>query len=162
VDEALARELEAVDWFAACGQPLEIGLQFPFARVGSWAEAIERCSDQSWEDTTLEARNRLTVFLHTHYRDNYRDWNAITVAAKDRVVTPLIDRVWRPFTERHGFGKVLVDCVSWDVLAAIMESEYKGCLGRPEFFLHLLRVYRAGHFPCAWSGEWPAGRLLVW
>ena len=162
MDEAFAQDLEAVDWFAACGQLLTIGLPFPVTQVMSWAKAIERCSDQTWEDITLEARNRLTVFLHTHHRDDYRDWNLITVRAKDRVVTPLIDRVWRPFAERHGFGKVLVDCVSWDVLSAIMEHEYRDCPGRPEYFLHLLQVYRAGHFPCGWSGEWPAGQLLAW
>ena len=162
MDEAFARELEEVDWFTACGQPLAVSLPFPVAPVGSWSEAIERCSDQSWEDATLEARNRLTVFLHTRHRDDYRNWNAITIAAQERIVTPLKDRVWRPFAERHGFGKVLVDCVSWDVLAAVMEHEYRGCPGRPEHFLHLLRVYRAGHFPCGWSGDWPAGHLLAW
>jgi hypothetical protein len=162
VDEAFARVLEMVDWFASGGQPLAISLPFSVVPVGSWAEAIERCSDQSWEDTTLEARNHLTVFLHTHHRDDYRDWNAITIAAKERLVTPLKERVWQPFAEQHGFGKALVDCVSWDVLAAIMEHEYRDCPGRPEYFLHLLRVYRAGHFPCGWSGVWPAGQLLVW
>jgi hypothetical protein len=162
MDEAFARELEAVDWFTACGQPLAVSLPFQAAPVSSWAEAIERCSDRSWEDVTLEARNQLTEFLHRRHRDDYRNWNAITIAAKERVVTPLVDCVWRPFTERHGLGKVLVDCVSWDVLAAIMEHEYRDCPGRPEFFLHLLRVYRAGHFPCGWSGEWPAGQLHVW
>lgn len=162
MDEAFARELEAVDWFAACGRPLAVSLPFPVARVDNWAEAIEQCSDQSWEDTTLEARNRLTVFLHTQHGDDYRNWNTITVAAKKRVVTPLADRVWRPFAERHGLGKVLVDCVSWDVLAAIMEHEYRDCPDRPEYFLHLLRAYQAGHFPCGWFGKWPAGHLLAW
>ena len=78
------------------------------------------------------------------------------------MVTPLAERVWRPFAERHGFGKVFVDCVSWNVLGAVMEHEYRRFQERPEFSLHLLRVYRAGHFPCGWSGEWPAGQLLAW
>jgi hypothetical protein len=162
MDEAFAQQLEAVEWFTACGPPLAVSLPFTVAPVGRWAEAIKRCSDQSWEDTTLEARNRLTVFLHTYHRSVYRDWNSIADAAKQRVVTPLMDRVWRPFAERHEFGKVLVDCVSWDVAAAIMEYEYRDCPSRPGFFLHLLQVNRLGHFPCGWSGEWPAGQLLVW
>ncbi len=162
MDEVFARELEAVDWFAACGQSLAIGLPFQVSRVGSWAEAIEHCSDQSWEDVTLEAQNRLTVFLHNHHRNDYQRWNAIVDTAKTRVVTPLMDRVWRPLAERNGFGKALVDCASWDVLGAIMEHEYQRFRKRPEFSLHLLQVYRAGHFPCGWSEEWPDGRLLVW
>ena len=30
------------------------------------------------------------------------------------------------------------------------------------FFNELLLVYEAGHFPCGWQGDWPAGRLLVY
>jgi hypothetical protein len=29
------------------------------------------------------------------------------------------------------------------------------------FFLELLGVYEAGHFPCGWRGEWPLGSLVV-
>jgi len=33
--------------------------------------------------------------------------------------------------------------------------------GRPADALHLLNIYRAGHFSCGRQGEWPEGRLLV-
>jgi hypothetical protein len=161
VDEAFAREMEFVKWFSQCGQPLTLNMPFPVTQVGDWTEAIEQCSDQRWEETTLEARNRLTAFLFTHHRDAYSAWNTITDTVKERVITPLVDRVWQPFAERHRLGKAFVDCVSWDVLAGMMEHEYRCCSGRPMFFLHLLQVYRAGHFPCGWSGEWPAGKLIV-
>jgi hypothetical protein len=162
VDEAFARELEAVEWFVACGKPFTVSLPFPMATVSSWSEAIEQCSDPLWEHVTLEARNELTIFLHAHHHDADQNWNVITDAAKERVITPLLDRVWRPFAARQGFGKVLLDCIAWDVLTAIMEHEYRDCVGRPEFFLHLLKVYRGGHFPCGWLGEWPKGQLLAW
>jgi len=162
MDEAFAQELEAVDWFSSCGQPLSVSLPFSIVQVGGWVEAIERCSDQSWEDTTLEARNRLTEFLCAQHHDEYLGWNTITDAAKARVVTPLMNRVWQPFAERHGFSKLFVDTVAWDVLAAIMEHEYQNCHNRPEFFLPLMRVYHACHFPCGWSGEWPVGHLFAW
>lgn len=162
MDETFALELEAIGWFADCGQAPADDLPLATSPVGSWPEAIERCSDLSWEATTLEASNRLTLFLHTHHRDAYQRWNEIVAAAKQRVVTSITDRVWAPFAERHGFGRVLVDCASWDVLGAVMEHEYRCFPDRPEFFSHLLRVYRAGHFPCGWVGAWPAGHLLIW
>jgi hypothetical protein len=162
VDESFAQELEAIDWFAACGQSMVASFPFMVATVKSWEEAIELCSDQQWENVTLDACNELTVFLHTYHRENYLDWNVITDAAKQRVVTPLKERIWGPFAEQHGLGKGLLACVSWDVLAAIMEHEYRHCPGKPEFFTHLLQVYRLGHFPCGWSGDWPSGQLFVW
>ena len=74
----------------------------------------------------------------------------------------MCDLIWRPFAERQGLGKAFTDAVSWDVLAAVMEHAYRDCSGRPTLFLQLLQVYRAGHFPCGWSGDWPDGMLLVW
>lgn len=162
MDNDFARGVEAIGWFSACGREPAVDLPFEAARVGSWSEAIKRCSEQSWEDATLEAQNHLTGFLCMNHRQKYQRWNAIAVEAKACVVTPLADRVWRPFADRYGLGRVFVDCVSWDVLAAIMEHEYQGCDGRPAWFLPLLKVYCAGHFPCGWSGEWPTGRLWVW
>lgn len=162
MDELLARELETTVWLTRCGQPFDLSLPFPTAMVSGWSEAIQRCSDPSWEDICLEARNRLTEYLCTRHPDAYHQWNAITQSAKERVVSSLADRAWSPLAERLGLSKTLVDCISWDVLGAIMEHEYRELSGRPRFFLDLLQVYRAGHFPCGWVGDWPGGTLLVW
>ncbi|HEX3313745.1 MAG TPA: hypothetical protein VHR72_02585 [Gemmataceae bacterium] len=162
MDESFALELEEIQWFHACGKSVEASLPFGAEQVQSWNQAIANCSDPSWENTTLEARNRLTVFLHSRHRDEYQQWNAVTIAAKSRIVTPLTNRVWRPFAENGGLGKVFVGCVTWDVLGAVMEHEYGRLPERPEFFLQLLRTYRAGHFPGGWIGDWPDGKQLVW
>lgn len=162
MNEEFVRELKAVDWFAACGKPCEIDLPFPIKSVSNAANAITQCSAKASRHAALEARNRLTMFLSAHHRDDYRKWNAVTRTAKQRVVTPLTKRVWQPFADRLGLGDVLVNRVAWDILAAIMEQEYSACADRPEHFLLLLRVYQAGHFPCGWTGTWPAGKLLVW
>lgn len=162
MDESFARELEGIRWFQSCGQPLPQSLPFPVAQVSGWSQALSLCSDQAWEDVTLEARNRLTEFLHTRHRDAYQQWNHIAAAAKSRIDAPVCDLIWRPFAERQGLGKAFTDAVSWDVLAAVMEHAYRDCSGRPTFFLQLLQVYRTGHFPCGWSGDWPDGMLLVW
>jgi hypothetical protein len=162
MDEALALEFERIRWFASAGQEHSIALPFPLIQVSSCAEAIEMCSAPAWDDVTLEARNRLTEYLHLRHRERYQQWNDITDEAKTRIVTPLAERVWQPFARLHGLGKVFIDCLSWDVLAAIMEHEYRDCSGRPIFFQHLIDVYRAGHFPCGWRGEWPGGLLLAY
>jgi hypothetical protein len=162
MDEAFAADVRAIRWFSAVGGKPLPAFNIPARAVASKEEALAHCSDPGWEDVTLEARNQLTGFLSRHHPDRHVAWNQITDAAKSAVVTPLATRVWQPFAERHGLDKVFVDFVSWDVLAAIMEHEYRDCTGRPVFFLHLLDVYRAGHFPCGWAGAWPKGKLLVW
>jgi hypothetical protein len=160
MDEVFAADVEGIRWFSAVGEQLP-AFNLPAIAVASTVAALEHCSDPAWEQVTLEARNQLTESLCKRYRDRYAEWNNVADAAQSRVVTPLVNQVWKPFAERYELGKVFVDCVSWDVMAAIMEHEYRDCSGRPVFFLDLLDVYRAGHFPCGWSGEWPKGNLLV-
>ncbi len=162
MDESFAKELQDIRWFSRCGTPVSAVLPFPIEQVSGRGEAIERCSDQAWEDVTLEARNLLTEFLHAKHRVEYQRWNTIAEEAERRIITPLRDRFWQPFADENTLGQSFLDCVSWDVMAAVMEHEYRGSRGRPDFFLGLLEVYRAGFFPCGWSGDWPGGTLWVW
>ena len=162
MDEILAQQLESIDWFKNGGAPFVFDVPFPIEAVFSLSEALERCADPLWEDCTLEARNRLTAFLHKNYPEAYLDWNMITAQAKERVVLPLSKGVWRSFAKQNNCGDSFIHSVQWDVLTAIMEHEYKSCAGRPCFFQDLLKIYKAGHFPCGWEGNWPTGRLVVW
>jgi hypothetical protein len=68
------------------------------------------------------------------------------------VAIPAWPNSWQPGT----------DHVQWDILAALMEHAYLGSGHRCFFFLELLSVYEAGHFPCGWIGPWPQGKLVVY
>jgi hypothetical protein len=154
--------VRAIDWFAHLGKPLSLDLTMPVVRVGSWSEAAECCRDAGWENAQLEAQNQLTFWLHQHDRDNYRQWNEFVVRNKEEVITPLTDGVLLPYQHRHGLDDALVHSVQWDVLGALMENTYLSSGHWSFFFLELLWVYEAGHFPCGWQGEWPSGALLVY
>lgn len=161
-EDSFISELFAIDWFSRCGKgpfvsPLS-GIQ-----VSSWSEAIKLSSATEWENTTLEARNDLTQFLHSNYLNLDRNWSVITRQAKASVICPLTEQHWTPFAVQHGLGKNFLNCVQWDILAACMENAYRQCDGLPSFFSEILNVYRAGHYPCGWSsGEYPSGHLSFW
>jgi hypothetical protein len=44
----------------------------------------------------------------------------------------------------------------------MMENAYMTSKHGSYFFLELLTVYEAGHFPCGWRGEWPSGSLVLY
>jgi hypothetical protein len=162
IDRIFTAEVSAISWFAHCGAPLSAPVPFPVQSVATWKEAAKFCAQPVWADTTLEAGNVLTVFLHHHAREDFERWNEITIEAKLTCVIPLSDTVWKAFAEQHGLGQRFISSVQWDVLSAILEHEYRHVAERPTFFLHLLALYRAGHFPCGWiDGEFPNGTLLV-
>jgi hypothetical protein len=163
VDEAFATELEAIPWLSNVGQAVTEVMPWPFVQVTSWGEAFA-CFDEGWEALKGGARDRLTEFFRDRHNRGTRDfnWNEMIRATKARVITPLHENVWRPFGEWHGLTPVFSDLVASDIRFAAAEHETRRVAGRPEFFLPLLQVYRAGHFPCGWcGGDWPDGFLVV-
>ena len=153
--------VKAIEWFAHCGEPAAFDLTMSVETVRDWPQAMAACQTPSWEDIELEAQNQLTVELHSIARERYQQWNDIVRTFKDDLLTPLSETVWQPFQERRGLPITLVHCVQWDILGALMENAYMGSNHGAFFFLELLSVYEAGHFPCGWRGEWPEGQLLV-
>src|SRR5262249_10203759 len=131
-------------------------------QVRSWSDAVESCADGEWENTQLEAQNQLTEWLHHHDPRNYQNWNTLVAEHKSAVLTQLAEDVWSPYQQSHGLDLVVVQCLQWDVLCALMENSYLSSKHACFFFLELLSVYESGHFPCGWSGEWPVGQLVVY
>jgi hypothetical protein len=162
VPSDVASRLRAINWFSRCGEPLSLDLSMEIEQVRSWREAIESCKDGVWENVQLEAQNQLTVWLHQHDRQKYQEWNKLVDKHKAAVVKKLTEEKWVPYQRRHGLEMAFVHSVQWDVLGALMENTYLGSGHQCFFFLELLSVYEAGHFPCGWRGEWPRGKLIVY
>lgn len=72
-------------------------------------------------------------------------------------------RAWGEFRERSGLEEEnaldneIIDMVKRDLCWAAVEK----ALGRTGFFTGLLEIYKDGHFPCGWEGEYPNGRAAV-
>jgi hypothetical protein len=161
VETDVVARIQAINWFANCGEPAEFDVTMKVERVKRWAQAMKACKTRSWQNTTLEARNQLTMALHNRDRQRYQKWNEITIKFKNEVTMPLTTKVWEPFQKSNGLEIELVHCVQWDILAALMENAYMSSNHGSFFFLELLSIYEAGHFPCGWRGIWPQGVLLV-
>lgn len=162
LDQSFLDSLNTIKWFNQCGEPLTLTVPLPVQPIATWGDAIDACSKPEWENTTLEASNILTAFLHQNARSRYQDWNKTVRIAKEHCINPLTETVWLPFSREHSLDITFIDCVRWDVLGAIMEHVYSNVRERPTFFLHLLSFYKAGHFPCGWvGGTYPNGTLQV-
>lgn len=154
--------LRAIDWFANWGMPVTLGLTMPFHQLSCWEGAIERCTSVDWESSQLEAQNQLTLWLHLHDREQYQDWNNSVREHKKKTLDPLIEQVIAPLLAKIVIEPAaVIPSVQWDILGALMENSYLSSRHAVFFFLELLTVYEAGHFPCGWRGSWPEGELLI-
>jgi hypothetical protein len=118
------------------------------------AGAIACCSSEEWSGFTLEQRNRLTMFLHTHARERYRRWNDIVRAVKE-AVNPLVERKVAAVIGQ------LAGSARWDILGACMEWEYAD-VGEPGFFTGLMQWYLGGRFPCGWGDRDAGGTIRLY
>lgn len=158
----LASRLRAIDWFSNCGKPMNLDLTMRIEPVYSWSEAERGCKDANWDNIRLEMQGQLTVWLHTYSLETYRRWNDIVRRHKSDIANPLFENVWKPNMENLGLDIKAAWSPYRDILGALMENSYLPDGHRCFFFLELMMVYEAGHFPCGWNGEFPAGKLIVY
>ncbi|OON69090.1 hypothetical protein B0919_10290 [Hymenobacter sp. CRA2] len=159
--------------FACCGQPLTLHLPFAYKMLQTPLAVNQALGAVVWENFTLEAQNRLTVFLHLKHNRQYQNWNTLVDAYKQELqfLPPLAQRFatandLEPLPFAH-------DC-QWIFLGLCMENHYSQLDARvPITFQRFLPLYEAGHVPCGWEGEAPeesgcramdfsAGTLLVY
>lgn len=157
----LVAKVRSIEWFVHCGEPGDFDVTMPIERVKTWPKAIKGMKSRAWENVTLEARNQLTARLSQQHRERYQEWNDITEKLKHEVIAPLAEKAWEPFRQDRQLDIVLLHCVQWDVLAALMENAFLDCKHGCFFFHELLSAYEAGHVPCGWIGNWPLGSLVV-
>ncbi len=154
--------IRAVEWFAHCGDPLDLPLDMEIVRAISWKDAIKHEKRQAWSYAILEAQNALTMHLAFNHKQAYNGaWNPLVMEVREFIaheVTPEIEAV----RQRLGHPEDLVASVQWNLIGAFMEDAYIEYNPPTDFFRQLLRVYEAGHLPCGWKvGDWPDGRLVV-
>lgn len=161
--ERLLDALDRTAWFSTVGQAPPESLRGTVVPVASWAEAVECCSSDEWSNFTLEQQNSLTMHLHTHARDRYRNWNDIVDSVK-AVSTPLLERWLAPALAALGSAEAqasVVAAAEWDILGACMELEYAD-IRAPSFFCGLMPWYISGRFPCGWGERTPAGAIQLY
>ena len=161
LDPIIFDHLQGINWFSNVGKPHPItacvAIKVIWLSDNQAAQAA--LSSCEWENATLEARNRLTVFLAKNHRTEYVEWNRLVRETKDRL-KQILDLPLKRIVGRIGTPEVVANSVQWDLLGAVMEATYQE-FSPPIFFSHLLMVYESGHLPCGWSGNWPEGKLLA-
>jgi hypothetical protein len=160
LDSEVFEQLRKISWFSKCAKASNINFGFDNLEwAPNWSIATKYFTSTKWEDTTLQARNAITVHLSNRHQNDYQHWNKLTVQARDQIVKDIMPNILL-FQQQSGLPPEFSKCVRWDLLAAVMESTYKRC-NPPVFFSKLLTVYESGHFPCGWQGEWPNGHLVA-
>lgn len=154
MDTTFFEKVNNINWFSNCGNEFSIA-DFPIKIkfVDSLDKMMTNLSSVTWENFTLEARNRLTEFLQKRERGSYSGhWNKITDTNKSKL--KVVEKIAREYADKNKLDKVFVDDINWNVLGASMEDHYYSInSGIPIFFKYLMEIYSQGNVPCGVIGE---------
>lgn len=145
--------IKNINWFSNCGNKFvakDFPIQIEFLQ--SLGVMMNSLISDDWQSAILEARNRLTVFLHQREKKHYSDWNKITEKHKANLVD--VDDIAGAFADKNKLDKNFVDTIRWNILAASMEDYYFSINKEiPIFFKYLIDIYARGNVPCGIKGE---------
>ena len=170
-DEArtLLEEIRALPLFSRLGEPCTLG----FPQVRSWSEALRSCSTVKWGSVGLMSKNRSSESVRERDWDRSETWNPTCAVVRPQVMAIADEAVGRVATVRQ-VNDAFRGCVRWDFLAMVLEMEFADILPPVFHYPCLLPIYRAGHFPCGWTGPkldtyWsaskepmPRGEILIY
>ncbi len=154
VSEKFAAEMKPTKWFGRGGEPCE-----KYLLVRSVYDAYDNWNAvylNVWEPHTDALEKLSEEIIGNDAVDDI--FETVSAALGDDIY-----RAWGEFRARAGLEEEnaldneIVDMVKRDLCWAAVEK----ALNKPGFFTGLLSVYRDGHFPCGWDGDYPEGKLAV-
>jgi hypothetical protein len=160
VAEFLA-DLDSIDWFAhagePCAHPTVESLQVGWDRYGAnmldiWIEQIQAIEDKAKESIGNDEIDRLFEVTSASIHDRLNDGICRYL---DRTYSNDVSQLQRTVDE--SIVPEVVDQVKRDVAWAAIER----ALQHSGFFGLLVPIYRAGRWPCSWSGDYPEGRPIL-
>lgn len=154
VSEKFVEEMKSTKWFGHGGEPCG-----KYLLVRSVYDAYDNWNAiylNVWEPHTDALEKLAEEIIGGDAVDDI--FETVSAALGDDIY-----RAWGEFRVRAGLEKEnaldneITDMVKRDLCWAAVEK----ALNKPGFFTGLLDVYRDGHFPCGWEGDYPEGRFAV-
>lgn len=148
-------------WLTNIGKTPNLDIALRYDKVNSLEEALKNLESTRWENTTLEALNFLSVYLHQNYREEHSKWSVYLSEGNLFLMNNIVPELER-LQWTLGLPQFVIDSIKFGILGAYMETTYSGMNHKSSFFKELVKVYASGHLPCGWKGKYPKGYLLVY
>jgi hypothetical protein len=153
-DSTLINRLDRIQWLARVSTRESVS-------AGGWRTeqlpdyADSRALMQAWYVEGNRALGDLQQFFFENAPEHNASWNKYIEEANAVIRTNVLPRS-RAALQAGNYEKLHCNLVTDDVKIALIEIQFRH-LGTPRFFENLLEVYEAGHLPCGWRGNSPAG-----
>jgi len=165
--------LSGINWFIYTGNA-SISIKpdnFSCLQAKNLREVSRCIKSPVWEDQISEAQNKLSSFLRTYHKEEFKNWNEVADEALDSF-RKVKDKL-RKQCSLHRFKEEYLSSIKNSYIRIYIELYYKNIEGVPGFFIYLLEIYKAGKLPCGWlsvkqeKGDCnqdglSGGRIIIW
>ncbi len=161
--DEIVNKMATIEWFKYCDKAFEALSEFflPTLKIDNWQDAEKYANQQSWDETTLSARNAITGYLASNHKAEYKKWNPTVRKAKE-LMAEYLDSHIESTMLANNLTKYFRDSAYWCILSALMEDAYAN-YSPFRFYTGLFVIFERGHYPCGWiDGEFPNGTLIVY
>lgn len=150
------KEIEKVKWFSKCGKSETEDIGFKYLIADSWKDALELNFEDKWVDICIDENANLIKITgdEIDFDENY-----------DLYLTFFTNRILPLIQEYTVINKIdfsISSNVRAVVINSLLENMYKDKYDLSMIFTKLLNVYKKGHFPCGWDGNYPDGNLVIY
>jgi hypothetical protein len=158
--------LENIDWLSAIGTPHADVFEVPTVTAPSLNAALSGIISDEWADVRTEAKGELTGYLAKRHYEHYGgSWNNLARMSRQLIEQSVTVRL-KSSLPGSLLTPDLLKSIIYDLVLASLEISFRRrFLKAPVFFERLLEVYRTGHLPCGWSGDYilaKSGSLIVY
>jgi hypothetical protein len=152
-------EFDAAPLFSKCGASIESpGVNT--IQVQNWESVLESIRTVEWENAGIDTANLLRHQIRTHDPVQLNLWNDRVVDIKPQL-EEVVYRKLTPWMQSRTLPPKVVNVVRWDLLHLCMYEGHKPYVSVP-FYDEMRAWYLAGHLPCGWQGDFPAGQMMVY
>ena len=177
----LIEELKNIKWLENIGRKIEIAELYPMKKeivfhmnkvekkvfpisiktINSYDNFIQSLKSIEWENTTLEIENLLTVYLNDKYNKEYQEWNKIVKIATEYYENDIKSTINLNNILKEDKETIIQD-IRWNIMGILLENSYANLKKESYFKYVIFEIYKNGHIPCGWEGEFPNGKLLIY
>ena len=157
--EALMASLQETEWLTRCGEPDRLKSVWPIEILTSWGEAVRSAGSTNWQSFRQKRRDELIAHVSQHSPEGFGEWDVVEAAVRSWIEENVTSILTDELPPQVSLDDIRPEVES-DVLGFMLTSIYAGCRP-PPFYREVIQIYRTGHFPCGWHGEYPRGCLRV-
>jgi len=110
-----------------------------------------------WDNISLDAANHLRNEVFIKDKGVFRDWNKYSTDARNFIKDHIITNIHLDLSQE------VISYNRWDLIHLVLYFQFKLLLNINiiDFYEKEFLIYRDGHFPCGWIGNYPNGTFSV-